>query len=221
MAVRDRFREAVECALEDGFAAIPFPDGSRPHLEQALKQRIGSVTSTSLSIKSEEEARPNSLSAKYGAGEFPHHTDFAFRPYPPRLIALINETDEAYDRSTAVTRFVDLPEKLLELHANTLWNLKTRAGSFVIGGTTSIGDHNIRRWDIEFLTPHNGIAHLVAEKIPEVFSKLETIHKWEPRSAVLVDNWNCTHSRGVTQGGDDKNRRLLRLEAWHHAGMDN
>lgn len=184
-------------------------------------QRIGSVTSTSLSIKSEEEAKPNTLSAKFGAGKFPHHTDFAFRPYPPRIIVLINETNQTYKRPTAITRFVDLPTQMLELHARTMWNLKTKAGSFVVGGVTAIGSHTIRRWDVQFLTPHNWAAHLAVEKLRVAFPTLEKLHEWEAHSAILIDNWNCTHSRGENQQGDDQHRRLVRLEAWHHAGMDN
>src|SRR4051794_19082254 len=117
--MRDQFREAIERTLDDGFASIPISEGTRPLLERALKQRIGGITATELSIKLQDEAKPNTLSAKYGAGEFPHHTDFAFRPQPPRLIALINSTDQAYERSTVVARFADLPENMLVLHAKT------------------------------------------------------------------------------------------------------
>lgn len=219
--MRDQFREAIECALSDGFVAIPFPDASRPLLDRALKQRIGAVTSTDLAIKSQEEARPKSLSAKYGDGQFPHHTDFAFRPYPPRLIILINETDEAYERPTTVTRFADLHEKARVLHARTLWSVKTKAGSFVVGGKSAIGRHTINRWDVEFLSPNNGIAKFAAERLSKAFSMLEKVHRWEPKSALLIDNWNCTHSRGEAPEVDDKKRQLVRLEAWHHAGMDN
>ncbi|MDX1205057.1 hypothetical protein GOL97_17150 [Sinorhizobium medicae] len=220
--MRDQYHEAIEVALNDGFAAISLPDGSRPLLERALKQRIGPATATALSIKSHREARPKTLSEKYGAGEFPHHTDFAFRPYPPRLIVLINETDEKFERPTTVTRFVDLPKELRECHAKTLWNLKTKAGSFVVGGTTAIGKHIIHRWDVEFLSPHNGVAFFAKDRISKTLPRLEKIHRWEPRSALLLDNWNATHSRGRPQlGEDDRERRLHRLEAWHHAGMDN
>jgi len=117
-----------------------------------------------------------------------------------------------------VARFLDMHQKARDIHARTLWTLKTKTGSFVVGGTTAIGKHIIYRWDTEFLSPYNGAAYFAAQRIGKAFSSFEVRHKWEPRSALLVDNWNCTHSRGE---GDDQKRRLLRLEAWHYAGMDN
>lgn len=218
--MRDQFREAIEAALNDGFATLPLSEGSRPLLERAMKQRIGAVSSSHLTVKSDEEAKQNTLSAKYGAGEFPHHTDFAFRPYPPRLVVLVNEMSETHVRPTKITRFTDLTSEVRLLHSKTLWNLKTKVGSFVVGGKTALGQHTIHRWDAEFLSPANRAAYVANGMIRRAISEAEIVHVWKPHCALIVDNWNCTHSRGAVLGLRDESRRLLRIEAWHHAGVD-
>jgi len=216
----DQYGEAIEKALNEGFASLEVPEGSRSKLERELRCRIGLVTSTELTLKAIDEAKPNTLSAKFGLGEFPHHTDFAFRSLPPRLIVLINDTDSAFDTPTMVSRFDDWPGRASEVHARSQWLLKTKGSAYVVGGITNIGDHVVRRWDTTFLEPENGAAWFCVQKIGKLISSSESVHEWLPRTALLIDNWNCTHSRGFVRDELAGKRRLCRLEAWYHAGLD-
>ncbi|MER8401540.1 hypothetical protein [Mesorhizobium sp. M1348] len=170
-------------------------------------------------MKNAEEARANTLSARHGVNSFPHHSDFAFRPFPPRLIILINETQQSYETPTNVTRIIDLPKKMQDIHARSQWHLRVRGMAFVVGGMTAVGKHLIHRWDTDFLEPENGEAWACLQIIKKLVPRVESPHKWKPKSALLIDNWNCTHSRGYAKGGGE-NRELVRLEAWHHAGVD-
>ncbi len=216
----DQYLLAVEIALNDGFKSIEVPDGSLPLLERALKQRVGQISQTQLSVRTTDEAKRNTLSEVYGEASFPHHTDFAFRPFPPRVIVLVNQTDDEFEAPTMVSRLKSLPNKALEVHARSRWRLKSKGRSFVVGGITNLGNHIIHRWDTTFFEPENSAAWLCVHRIAKVISQVETIHKWAPRTALIIDNWNCTHARSYS-GGDAKGKRLLlRLEGWHHAGVD-
>ena len=85
-----------------------------------MPNRIGDVA-TELTLKAIDEAKPNTLSAKFGLGEFPlaSHRSFAFRSFAATVvIVLINDTDSAHsDTPTMVSRFDDWPGRASEVHA--------------------------------------------------------------------------------------------------------
>jgi hypothetical protein len=218
--VTNEFEEAIDETLEAGIASISIADGGIEALSRALRRRIGATSSTNLQVKEHPEARRNTLSARYGSGPFPHHTDFAFCATPPRIIVLVNQTDNAFGRPTTVCNLANLGKREKAALSQSLWKLRTRARKFVVAGRTKLGRNFIHRWDLEVLSPSNGSAYFCKKILPNAFNGVETTRPWEPKSALLIDNWNCTHSRGRAGGEGDHQRQLLRIEVWHHAGMD-
>jgi hypothetical protein len=211
--------EAVAQTLTEGYAFVPLSNNLECLL-QSLRRYVGKVTCTELAVRSPHDAKPNTMSRLFGKGEFPHHTDFAFRPLPPRLIFLVNDTDLAFDRVTYVTPLRLLPSNDINKIISSAWELRTPAGVFTVSGGFNIAGTHVLRWDTVFLQPSNETAIHCAEIIPEILRNHQIEHCWDQHSALLIDNWSCTHARGPAGSGViDMDRRLKRYEVWHHARM--
>ena len=65
-------------------------------LLSSMRKQHFSISVSELKIKSVDKARANSLSAKYGRGAFPFHTDFAFRAIPTTLHFTIEPYGSSY-----------------------------------------------------------------------------------------------------------------------------
>ena len=182
---------------------------------------MGEITSSELTVRGTEQALPNTLSHRYGAGMFPHHTDYAFRPHPPRAIILVNKTSEAFTRPTYFTRLEDIGEPYTGTLRNSFWTLQLKEGHFIVGGVFSAGSKQGYRWDQDFLSPENSDAWRCRKEVPDALVSHQRKHEWLPQTALLIDNWRCTHSRGALPEGDDAGQRSLqRYEVWQHAGLD-
>lgn len=189
---------------------------------RSLRRDIGHVTRSELSVKSTEEARKNTLSHLHGKGRFPHHTDFAFRAMPPRVIVLVNDSSEDFERPTLVASAASVSDGLRLAWEKSFWTLATREGSFVVSGRFRQGANEGYRWDRDFLRPANFHAERCVRELPNELMLGEVACSWKPNTALLIDNWNCTHGRGALPlGGDDTGQRVLtRYEVWQHAGLD-
>lgn len=206
----------IDVALANGF--VSFSTSDWPHLRMQLTRTIGAITTTDLSVKEVDHARPNTLSARHGAGHFPHHTDFAFRPVPPQIVALVNESDQEFERPTYVTRLSSVTSDLVASLDRSAWSLRVRGKTFVVFGGLTVGKHTARRWDTEFLEPREANAFRCSRELPAILQANQDRYDWGPRTGLLIDNWSCTHARGIADN-DTGRRQLTRYEIWHHAGM--
>lgn len=202
-----------------GFASINLESKNIELLLKAFR-RLGRVTRSELIIKTPAEARPHSLSGRFGIGAFPHHTDFAFRAIPPRLLVLHNESDHAFQRATLVSAIDLLPPRLVRMLDRSSWYLSSRGRTFHVSARVPIGVGSAIRWDPLCLLAANAAAHECCEIIPCELSQLQVRHRWSAGSALIIDNWRCTHAREDIGGGGDHDRRIIRYEVWQHARMD-
>jgi hypothetical protein len=203
----------IASALTDGYVRIPLREYSEVELKSALSS-LGPTTQSNLSVRAKENARPNSLSGTFGTGAFPHHTDFAFRPTPPRVIALCNQTDFYFQRGTALADLTALPVDLAGALKKSAWRLRSNGKVFIVSGCISIGSQFAFRWDPEVLTPANRDAARCASSIPAFLLNHQRIFRWCPRSALLINNWRFTHARESEILGASEDRRLVRYEVW-------
>lgn len=204
---------------ELGFASINLAADELEHFLKALR-RIGRITRSELIVRTQAEARSNSLSGRFGVGGFPHHTDFAFRPIPPRLLILHNESSHVFQRGTFVSTVDLLPPKLLRTLDRSSWYLTNGGRTFNVSARISIGDRSAIRWDPLCLSAANAAAHECCELIPRQLSQSQVRHRWSPGSALIIDNWRSTHAREALEEGGDHDRRIIRYEVWQHARMD-
>lgn len=202
------------------FTALSLNQTPIEELIALLKRHGYRTTTTLLEVKDSERSRPLSLSKKYGTGSFPFHTDFAFRATPPRFIVLCNLSNSAFMRGTRICAFSTLDESLRKNLKRSTWRLQTARGGCVLSAEIVLGSHRGFRWDTDFLTPENDPAHAALKALPIAMSSSSTEIKWEPNSALLIDNWSCVHARSNTNNETiDYDRTLTRIEAWGDGRM--
>jgi hypothetical protein len=208
-------------AASFGFCRFAADANQIDELIQALRRLQFVVSSTSLQIKQVSNARPNTLSAKHGAGAFPFHTDFAFRPMPARYILLLNPTGSNFQRPTLIARLDKLAPALQQIIQNSIWKLVAPQKHFLVSGRFIRNDQIVWRWDCDFLAPVNSDAFEARRCVPDALSEIAEQIVWGRQDAVLIDNWYCAHARGEAKSNDqnEPNRALLRYEFWGDARM--
>jgi hypothetical protein len=211
--------ELFATVARDGFAKIALAEIGLTEIIQSLRQRHYTVTSTSLKVKDTSNARPNTLSAKYGLGGFPFHSDFAFCARPPRYILLLNETDERFRRPTLVAKIEKLEAEYQLLIRNSIWTLLRLQKYYLVSGRFVQNGQTLWRWDCDFLTPANDAADKARRVVPGAMNEVAEAVDWDQQSAVLIDNWKCAHARGEFGSQRDTTRTLTRYEFWAYAGM--
>ena len=177
--------EVVDAALGEVYATLNLKDASVADLMRAARRRIGSVTNTKLTVPDASERPQNTLSGRYGNAAFPHHTDFAFCPLPPRLIILINQSHKGFERPTTVCRIRSIDKDIGRPHARSLWVLRRRSGCFTIAGRMKIGCEFVHRWDRDSLQPCRPIAGQLLTTFPEALRSTEIIHEAESKLGIV------------------------------------
>jgi hypothetical protein len=90
-------------------------------------------------VVSASRARTGTLSATYGSGDFPLHTDTAFWPVPARYVVFQLRGDTR--RSTTILSFDDFfrqcDKRTFLLAESSVWLVRTRSASFYSPNETS------------------------------------------------------------------------------------
>jgi hypothetical protein len=213
---------ALADAYSNGFSRIDLHNIQLEAILARLKQDVGRLTITLLNVLPRTKAKPKSLSIKYGDGGFPFHTDFAFRPRPPRFLLLVNEGPFFYSRQTALARIRDLPTTLRFSLGRSSWRLKTKSDDYVVSALIQTKKHEMWRVDFDFLVPEDEHAVLCKSALPSALETVKFSFSWQPKSALLIDNWQCAHARESLRADevDEGVRKLTRFEVWQDARMD-
>jgi hypothetical protein len=210
----------LETVQASGFAMFDLDDLPLSVLLNLLKRAGHTVSQTVITPKDRSpQSQKKTLSGIYGKNAFPYHTDFAFKPTPPKFVVLANESDHHFDRPTFVSSLSDLPSDMTALLKDASWILRSRLSTFIVSSWQTVEDHILLKWDLDFLTPYNSSAQKSAGSIPPCLASQKKEVAWSPRSAVMINNWVCAHARGgaTSAPSDDDARRLIRYEVWNHA----
>lgn len=145
-------------------------------------------------------ARPSTLSAAFGSGSFPLHTDTAFWAVPARFLVMRAIGDNR--RPTTVCPFGELfglaGERLATAIRKSVWTLKgsTRSLYCEMAFRTSNQCRGFR-YDRQCMAPANPAAREVDEyirsRLPE--TAVQQI-SWSDGTAVVIANWQSLHGRG-------------------------
>jgi len=170
-----------------------------------------------------DQARPRSMSAHYGQGAFPYHTDGANFSCPPRYILLRAVLATARDRPTLM---VDsnkwcLSEEDRSRLQQDVWYVNGGRGRFL----TSILFHSDQtngsylRYDPCCMWP----AHARFTKSARIMQAHCNSHTrrvlWEPGRALIIDNWRVLHARPT--GPDNSSERRVLERVFVHSGRVN
>jgi len=148
---------------------------------------------------SKAHAKPATLSATYGTGSFPLHTDTAFWPLPCRYIVMRVVGD--FRRSTTVLRFAELFLNLDRTQIydadHSVWRVDIPGRQFYCSMRFQSGNASGWRYDTQCMRPANLAARKMCELTPRMIKGTrQHIIEWSDDTAVVITNWHVLHGRG-------------------------
>lgn len=164
-----------------------------------------------LQVSRHSEAKPNSLSSRFGRGMFPFHTDTAFWRLPARWV-LLRAVSGDLERPTHFMSFEKLFRDLTPSHIRrSAWVCDTgTAKSYSTIFFNSAGVEGFR-YDPNCMRPANKAANEVDAVIrPRCFELNGQLINWIPNRVAIIDNWTWLHARGETLASEQK-RILQRI----------
>jgi hypothetical protein len=143
-------------------------------------------------------ARERSLSASYGVGAFPPHTDFALDDTPPRYIALVCPV-----RRSAHTLIYD-PQPLLGSNDALagVFRVSTNRKNFSTRFLSQRGEESFIRYNSDTMLPLDGPARQLADKISTALDPCMVVD-WSTTVFVVIDNWRFLHGRAAAATSHD------------------
>lgn len=168
--------------------------------------RSGEPAVATLRPKSAAEAPLNSLSAKYGRGAQPLHTDGAHLKMPPHIVVLYAPTSNA------------TPTLLWSPHESPSGPVPPSAhdGVFVVDGgrdrfyATAFTTESGLRYDPGCMTPADARSREAAAYFRQVVEVAHQ-HSWSMDGMLLlIDNRQALHARAAVAQGDG-NRQIQRV----------
>jgi alpha-ketoglutarate-dependent taurine dioxygenase len=161
-----------------------------------------------------EKAESASLSAQYGTGIFPLHTDTAHWRRPARYMLLRAATATCGSRPTLLVDGFQLltltaTKSYLE---NAVFSVHNGKQSFLsmIAETTSTS--RVIRFDPGCMKPKCEIAQKGLNDFNTALQSLPiTKIEWAQGDTLIVDNWRCLHGRSAGLNNDTNTRVLQRV----------
>jgi len=166
------------------------------------------------------QAHLRSMSAVFGKGAFPFHTDLAHFSDPPRFVLIRAERVDGIARQTLLQDF-----RSLEL-TQTTRQLLAHGPFFIRGGhrpfLCAIADRvpgsaeEIVRYDGCCMTPASSSARRAELALTQKMSEAEPVRiEWYRGRTIVIDNWRVLHARAATPLGSDSEARVLeRVLVW-------
>ncbi len=165
-----------------------------------------------LQVKDQSSSRVNTLSAKYGNGSFPFHSDGAFMFPPPRWI-LLRAASVEICRATHLKSFSEL-FRGIEMRAlrSSIWVCNTGRRKYFTTLHFSHGGMEGYRYDENCISAANSIARNLEPILKERtnFSPAYAI-EWKQNQVVAIPNWIYLHARGARPSVADDGRILQRI----------
>ena len=161
-------------------------------------------------------ARKRSLSAVFGLGPFPYHTDSANFQVPPRFVIIRLANRAESDRPTLFVDGCKIPQSAVErqILARDVWVVNGGRGRFY---TSAFNDSLIPgllviRYDPCCMRPAIQSASRSELLLRSRCSTAPTlVMEWSPNRAVIFDNWRILHARGDALSSSESSRVLERI----------
>ncbi len=181
-------------------------------IEGLVGARRSSLQVDRLTVRLTEEARPGSLSATYGDGAFPFHSDFAHRSIPPRYV-LLRSSGTHY----RPTLFCDTSPLISRVGASILersvWSVTKTARPFACSVLFRVGSAGGFRFDQDCMNPATKIAEHCDAKLRDLLQAERNDCagevNWAPGRVVVFDNWRMLHARGPRPQTEVNGERVL------------
>lgn len=210
--------DVVKRVAAFGWAACHTADSSAVlRLAEALGNPIqydGRSLIEELRIKSFKEAAPRSLSALYGTGGFPLHTDYAHWPTPPRFVLLRSNSVEQRVRQTIVISLASATLNSEEVKAlkHHVWIVCGARRPFYTRLLRRFHNTDMFRFDSACMRPAYTSAAESARILLKVCARLRRISfDWSLGRTLVLDNWRTVHGRSCESHPQDDVRLLQRI----------
>lgn len=160
------------------------------------------------------EAHPRSLSARYGMGLFPYHTDGAHMILPPRYALMRLAAGCSSDRATLISSpsVSALTEGKRRRLANDVWLVERGQRSFYasILSDTVLPGKRVWRFDPCCMRPADGFSGESADILQEAMAA-GVCHSqdWTEGEILLIDNWRVLHARGGSDSHSTGSGRVV------------
>lgn len=139
------------------------------------------------------DAHSQSLSANFGTGSFPFHSDGAYLKVPPKYIILRYVSGISSLTPTIICDLKGLSFIERQSLKHSIWKVNSRMSSFY-SSILSENDH-FYRFDKCVMKPINA-QNDNSSKFEDIVAKLpKQIVNWEPNKVVIIDNWTSLHNR--------------------------
>lgn len=208
----DLLRATIDVAREAGWASFSgsFEDASRAAAVlgyEAVAARRRDAEVAYLRPVPRSAARPRSMSARYGLGPLPLHTDGAHMEVPPDLVVL------AADSASAVGTY------LMHVTADALSAEDAQAvrhGVFLVRDgarvrcATARGPHGELRFDPVAMTPLDDLARVVVRYFEQALEAAE-VHHWKDDDVLVLDNTSVVHGRASAEDASQRQLRRVML----------
>lgn len=157
-----------------------------------------------------DDAHPRSLSARYGLGALPFHTELSHRSRPCRYVLLGCIEPGPISTATLLLDWRTLAFSSEELHLLESAPILVRTGRRSFYSTILSSDRAFLRYDpgcIEAIDARGQAAMRVVEQ--RLAAGAPEVHHWRRGDILTIDNWRVLHGRGTSEQGTG--RRLARI----------
>lgn len=212
MTTDNSLEDLAKAAQRDGWAATT---GTVDEIRrQAIRlswtevpTRRGDPPVSQLQPTTETDAHLNSLSAKYGLGMQPLHTDGAHLERPPEFVVLFAEHPTPTPTLLYRVKF-QLPGSS-NLPWSALWSGMFQVHNWRDSFFAPAHD-GFLRYDPGCMTPCDQRAHQVASFFDTALADVRP-HEWStPGQVLVIHNWSTLHARAAV-APDDTHRVLTRI----------
>jgi len=173
--------------------------------------RRGDPVVATLTARSHEEANRRSLSAVYGRGAFPFHTDCAHWPVPGRYVLLSSLEDESPIPTLLARWPTELADSDREVLLRSTFLVRNGRQSFYAGALNA--RRGFLRFDPGCMVPVNDDAHRAVALVRSATAgSVVYEHHWRKGDLLVLNNWVVLHSRPPVDSGHSRqlNRVLVR-----------
>lgn len=160
---------------------------------------------TSLRPTDAGDARPNSLSSRYGKGAQPLHTDGAHLPDPPDLVLLAAEKASSIPTLLWKRKIIHYQNRVFTDMRHGVFLVQNGSDSFFC--TAQSG--RAMRYDPGCMTPCDERSRRTASFFADALESAVEYHWDEPGKVLLIDNRQALHARAAAE--DEPDRELKRI----------
>jgi hypothetical protein len=178
-------------------------------LGQPISSRVNSTIIDHLVPTESSDAHPQSLSANFGIGNFPFHTDGAYFKIPPRFIIMRYLNGIPKPTPTVICDLNQLNSEDKGYLKHSIWKVKSRNNEFL--STILSDDETFFRYDRCVMTPVISIKQNESyfESMIDELPKTEI--NWTINKVVIINNWTTLHTRPKIKEQEVSNRTIQRI----------